>query len=151
MTILDLVNSEIISVMRNKEMENRKETIDTLKLLKAEIISYIRDFKGDNADEIIVVKKEISKREKAMAEVLKKTKGNENDTFLNKTTFEIALLKKYLPKEYTEAELISVITSAILNTNACSKKDFKVVMTEISNDIRVNKAKASKLINDILI
>lgn len=149
MRILDSINSRIIEIMKNSSIENRKEKIDTLRLLKAEIIAFSRTV--SSFDEEMVVRKEVSKREKAIEEVLKKTKGNENDEFINKTKFEITILKEYLPAEYDEEELIQVISIAISNVNATSKKDFKSVMKELSLDMRVNKAKASKLINTILI
>lgn len=149
MTIFDRVNLKIIETMKDNTIENRKIIIDTLRLLKAEIIAFSRAVR--NYDEVIVVQKEVSKREKAIEEVLKKTKGNEHDEFINKTKLEITILKEYLPAEYDEEELIQVISIAISNVNATSKKDFKSVMKELSLDIRVNKAKASKLINTILI
>lgn len=149
MRILDSINSRIIEIMKNSSIENRKEKIDTLRLLKAEIIAFSRTV--SSFDEEMVVRKEVSKREKAIEEVLKKTKGNENDEFINKTKFEITILKEYLPAEYDEEELIQVISIAISNVNATSKKDFKSVMKELSLDMRVNKAKASHLINTILI
>lgn len=149
MRILDSINSRIIEIMKNSSIENRKEKIDTLRLLKAEIIAFSRT--ALSFDEEMVVRKEVSKREKAIEEVLKKTKGNENDEFINKTKFEITIFKEYLPAEYDEEELIQVISIAISNVNATSKKDFKSVMKELSLDMRVNKAKASHLINTILI
>lgn len=149
MNILEQVEKEIVSVMKDKENSHRKITLSTLKLLKSEIINYNRDNKDGN--ELKVVIKEISKREKAIEEVKKKSKDNENDKFIIDSLFEISILKKYVPIEYTEEELIQVISLAILATNAISKKDIKNVMNELSCDIRVNKGKASKLISSMLI
>lgn len=146
--ILDKVNAKIIETMRDNAISNRKAIIDTLRLLKAEIIAYSRICK--NYDEDVVVRKEISKREKAIEEVLKKSKENENAEFINNTKFEISILKEYLPPEYDEEELIQVISTVILAVNATSKKDIKSIMNELSKDGRVNKAKASKLISSIL-
>ena len=100
MTIFDRINLKIIETMKDNSIENRKVVIDTLRLLKAEIIAFSRAVR--NYDEIIVVQKEVSKREKAIEEVLKNTKGNEHDEFINKTKLEITILKEYLPAEYDE-------------------------------------------------
>lgn len=148
MSILDRANAKIIETMKDNTINNRKTIIDTLRLLKAEIIAYSRICK--NYDEEVVVRKEISKREKAIEEVLKKSKENENAEFINNTRFEISILKEYLPPEYNEEELIQVISTVILAVNATSKKDIKSIMNELSKDGRVNKAKASKLISSIL-
>lgn len=148
MAILDKVNAKIIETMKDNTINNRKAIVDTLRLLKAEIIAYSRICK--NYDEDIVVRKETSKREKAIEEMLKKSKENENAEFINNTRFEISILKEYLPPEYDEEELIQVISTVILAVNATSKKDIKSIMNELSKDGRVNKAKASKLISSIL-
>ena len=148
MAILDKVNAKIIETMKDNTINNRKAIIDTLRLLKAEIIAYSRICK--NYDEEVVVRKEISKREKAIEEVSKKSKENENAEFINNTRFEISILKEYLPPEYDEEELIQVISTVILAVNATSKKDIKSIMNELSKDGRVNKAKANKLISSIL-
>lgn len=148
MVIFDRVNAKIIETMKDNTINNRKAIIDTLRLLKAEIIAYSRICK--HYDEDVVVRKEISKREKAIEEVLKKSKENENAEFINNTRFEISILKEYLPPEYDEEELIQVISTVILEVNATSKKDIKSIMNELSKDGRVNKAKASKLISSIL-
>ena len=148
MVILDRVNAKIIETMKDNTLGNRKAIIDTLRLLKAEIIAYSRICK--NYDEEVVVRKEISKREKAIEEVLKKSKENENAEFINNTRFETSILKEYLPPEYDEEELIQVISTGILAVNATSKKDIKSIMNELFKDGRVNKAKANKLISSIL-
>lgn len=151
MSILNKINEDILTLVKDRASGNNMLILSVYRLLKSEIIEEKMALMKDDIDEIAVVKKQISSREKAIQATEKNVRGTDKDVFISKTNDEIDILKKLLPSEYSEEELIAIIAIAISETNSSTKKDFKNVMKFIKDDVKVNKAKASKIINEILL
>ena len=78
----------------------------------------------EEADAIVVVRKEIKKRQDSVDQY---EKAGRQDLADNEKA-EIAVLEKYLPAGLSEAELSKLVEDAIAETGATSKKDMGKVM-----------------------
>jgi uncharacterized protein YqeY len=78
----------------------------------------------EDADAIVVVRKEIKKRQDSVEQYEKANRQDLADT----EKAEIAVLEKYLPAAMSAAELSKLVDDAIAETGATSKKDMGKVM-----------------------
>jgi uncharacterized protein YqeY len=78
----------------------------------------------EDADAIVVVRKEIKKRQDSVEQYEKANRQDLADT----EKAEIAVLEKYLPAAMSAAELSKLVEDAITETGATSKKDMGKVM-----------------------
>jgi uncharacterized protein YqeY len=78
----------------------------------------------EDADAIVVVRKEIKKRQDSVEQYEKANRQDLADT----EKAEIAVLEKYLPAAMSAAELSKLVDDAIAETGASSKKDMGKVM-----------------------
>ncbi|HSJ04592.1 MAG: GatB/YqeY domain-containing protein [Verrucomicrobium sp.] len=78
----------------------------------------------DDAEALVVVRREIKKRQDSISQF--ETAGRTDLADTEKA--EVAVLEKYLPAAMSEADLIKLIEDAIAETGAASKKDMGKVM-----------------------
>ncbi len=78
----------------------------------------------NSEEELAVLTREVKKRHESLADY---QKANRKE-LLDDLNREIEILKKYLPEQLTEAELASLVESAIAKTGAESKRDLGKVM-----------------------
>jgi uncharacterized protein YqeY len=78
----------------------------------------------DEADAIVVVRREIKKRQDSVEQYEKANRADLADT----EKAEIAVLEKYLPAAMSASELSKLVEDAIAETGATTKKDMGKVM-----------------------
>lgn len=78
----------------------------------------------DDAEALVVVRREIKKRQDSIAQF--ETAGRTD--LADNEKAEVAVLEKYLPAAMSEADLIKLVEDAIAETGAASKKDMGKVM-----------------------
>lgn len=84
-------------------------------------------------EEVIEVLSREAKKRKESIEAY--TKGGRND-LVKKETEELAIIKRYLPRELGEADIKKVVESVIGRTGAASAKDFGLVMKEAMKELK---------------
>ena len=95
-----------------------------------------------------VVSKQIKTLE---ATIIEFEKGNRNDLIENAKR-EINLLKKYLPEQLSEEEVIKIVDDIILEVKPAGIKDMGKIMKEVTPKVkgRYDMAKVSTLIKSKL-
>lgn len=78
----------------------------------------------DDAEALVVVRREIKKRQDSISQF--ETAGRAD--LADNEKAEVAVLEKYLPAAMSEADLIKLVEDAIAETGAASKKDMGKVM-----------------------
>lgn len=103
-----------------------KETLGVLRMLKAalqnEQIKTGNELSED--EELTVLSREMKQRRESLVEF---QNANRED-LVEQTQRAITLVEKYLPQQFTEEELKTIITEAVAKVNATSMKDFGKVM-----------------------
>jgi uncharacterized protein YqeY len=135
--ILEKIEKDFKEALAKKE----KEKISVLKLLKSAIHNYEIELRATNKklteDEIIkIIKKEAKKREEAM----KFYEGKRDDLF-EKEKKELEILKKYLPEEISDDELIKIIRRKI---DLFGLTNFGKIMGEVMKEVG-NKADGKRV------
>ncbi|WP_256199248.1 GatB/YqeY domain-containing protein [Verrucomicrobium spinosum] len=78
----------------------------------------------DDAEALVVVRREIKKRQDSISQY----EGAGRTDLADNEKAEVAVLEKYLPAAMSEADLIKLVEDAIAETGAASKKDMGKVM-----------------------
>jgi len=136
----------LLSSILAKEKEKRYKILKEKPELKG------REFEKESVltdEEIIeVVQREIKKRKEA---ILGFEKGKRED-LIKKEKEEIEVLKKYLPEQLSEEELIEKIKQVINKVNAQGLKDMGKVMKELMPKIkgRADSSEASRIVREML-
>lgn len=78
----------------------------------------------DDAEALVVVRREIKKRQDSISQF--ETAGRTD--LADNEKAEVAVLEKYLPAAMSDADLIKLVEDAIAETGAASKKDMGKVM-----------------------
>ena len=122
MSILEKIESDYIVALKNKEAEK----VSVLRMLKAELHNAKIEKKADleESEEILVLNKEVKKRQDSVEQYQKGNRPELADKELN----EITIIKNYLPKQISEVELEQIVEKAITETNAKEIKDMGKVM-----------------------
>ena len=107
-----------------------KETLSVLRMAKGSLDKERIDKKREVNDELLteVIAKEIKTRNESIKEF---EKGGRTD-LVEKTQNEVEVLKKYLPEQLTEEELVKLIDEVIAKVNPSSPKDMGLVMKEVN-------------------
>lgn len=146
MNMREKLAEDLKSSMKNQDKVRTKVlrmALSSIKLAEVE--------KGEPLEDtrlLSILQKEVKTREETIAEAKKADRGEMIDPLKE----EIAVLKDYLPKELTDAELEEIIDEIIRKVNAESIKQMGLVMKEsitkvagrASND-RISKIARSKL------
>lgn len=128
--------------MKKKLMNDLKEAMKNKNKLKKQVITMLKaEIKQIEVDERIDVDKErimdiIASQIKVKRNALKDFKKAERQDLVEKTEKEIAILKKYLPKQLSKEELEKIIDETIQNVSATSMKDMGKVMGKVTSKVK---------------
>lgn len=133
---------ELKEAMREKDVIRK----NTITLLRSAILQVEKDTQKElNDDEIIgIVAKEVKKRKDAITDYEKA--GRED--IISDLNKEIEILSKYLPKQLSKEEIVSLVDEAISNVNATSPKDMGKVMQDLRP--KTNGRADGKLVSEIV-
>ena len=122
MSLLSTLNDDMKTAMKAKD----KETLQVVRMLKASIQNeQIKAGHELNADEeLTVLSREMKQRRDALSEFVQAGR----DDLVEKIKVEIAIVEKYLPKQFTEEEIRQIVSEAIEKVKATSAKEFGKVM-----------------------
>lgn len=126
MNLVEQVNSDVITAMKNKD----KISLDTLRMLKSalqmEKIAKKHDLSDDEA--MLVIKKQVKTRKESIEEY---ESYGKNDLVENLNQ-EIVVLNKYLPVELSEDEINKELDKIFDELKPESLKDLGTVMKSAS-------------------
>ncbi len=146
MTLLEKINSDMISFMKSKD----SFSLGVIRMVKGAIQLEKINLKRElNDDEVIaVIAKQIKMRNDSIAEFVK---GNRTD-LVEQYQKEIELLKHYMPEELSDDEINKVIDEAFASVNPTGPKDMGLIMKEISPKLkgRCDMGKVNALIKERL-
>ncbi|WP_102281407.1 GatB/YqeY domain-containing protein [[Lactobacillus] timonensis] len=122
MSLLETLKSDMIKAMKARD----KDTLSVVRMLKAAVqneqIELGHDLTPD--EEISVLNREYKQRKESLAEFKKAGR----DDLIEKTTAEMKVVEKYLPKQLSADEVKARVTEVIKQQNASGMKDFGKVM-----------------------
>lgn len=145
--LYQVISNDMKEAMKNHD----KETLGTIRMLKSAIdLDRINNKLEEITDDLVigVVSKQIKTLE---ATIIEFEKGNRNDLIENAKR-EINLLKKYLPEQLSEEEVIKIVDDIILEVKPIGIKDMGKIMKEVTPKVkgRYDMAKVSTLIKSKL-
>lgn len=145
--LYQVISNDMKEAMKNHD----KETLGTIRMLKSAIdLDRINNKLEEITDDLVigVVSKQIKTLE---ATIIEFEKGNRNDLIENAKR-EINLLKKYLPEQLSEEEVIKIVDDIILEVKPTGIKDMGKIMKEVTPKVkgRYDMAKVSTLIKSKL-
>lgn len=146
MTLVEKINQDLISALKNKEQLK----LSTLRMLSSELKNKKIDLGKDLTDDeaFAVITKEVKKR-KDSAQTFKE--GNRDD-LAQKELAEVEILSEYLPEELSDDEILALVKEAIAQTGASAKADMGKVMGVLRPKVagRADGAKVAKLVQENL-
>ncbi len=145
--LYQVISNDMKEAMKNHD----KETLGTIRMLKSAIdLDRINNKLEEITDDLVigVVSKQIKTLE---ATIIEFEKGNRNDLIENAKR-EINLLKKYLPEQLSEEDVIKIVDDIILEVKPTGIKDMGKIMKEVTPKVkgRYDMAKVSTLIKSKL-
>lgn len=140
--MLEQLKKDMIEAMKNKE----KERLTVIRMVKAALDKERIDKKVEITDDLLidVVNKQIKMRNDSITEF---KKANRLD-LVEKTEFELEVLKKYLPEQLTTEELEKLINEIFEVVKPEGQKDMGKIMKELTPKI---KGKADmKIVSELI-
>lgn len=146
-TLQKQIEQDLIDALKAKE----EDKVNVLRFLKSALQNKAIDVKAQElTDEQVgeVVASEAKKRKESIAEF---KKGGRED-LANQEEKELEVLKKYLPEQMGEEEIVQIIDSAISETGASSPQDMGKVMAKVMPQVKgkADGGLVSKLVNEKL-
>ncbi|WP_041121220.1 GatB/YqeY domain-containing protein [Jeotgalibacillus alimentarius] len=131
MSMLDRLNEDMKTAMRNKE----KERLSVIRMVKSSLQN--EGYKLGRSEltedeELTVLSRELKQRKDSYAEF----KSAGRDDLSDKLLDEIALIETYMPRQLSEEELEVIVIETINETNASSKADMGKVMSSIMPKVK---------------
>lgn len=130
MSLLTTLNEDMKQAMRAKD----KESLQVIRMLKASIQNE-QIKKGqelDDEEELTVLSREMKQRRDSLTEFEKADRTDLAD----KVKKEIVIVEKYLPAQFSEAEIRAIVQEAITKTGATSSKEFGKVMGAVMPKVK---------------
>jgi uncharacterized protein YqeY len=107
----------------------KKEELSAIRLMRAQLKDARIDKGQDLTDEEVTgILQKSAKRRKESIDIYRE--GNRQD-LVDKEQFELDIIKKYLPEEMSEQEILQIITGQIQSMNLTSDKDIGRLMGAI--------------------
>jgi len=130
MTLVEKINSDLISAMKNRDEVRLK----VLRMLKSELKYKAIDTGQDLSDEeaIAVLSSAAKKRKEANDEF---RRGGRDD-LAEQEMAESEIITEYLPEQLSEDELKKLVEKAVAETGAETMKDLGAVMKALMPQIR---------------
>ncbi len=141
------LKNDMVLAMKNKQ----KERLTVIRGIKASIDKEHIDKKKEINDELLI--DVVSHQVKLLNDsIIEFEKGNRTD-LVEKTKFELSILKEYLPEQLTLEEVEKIIDEIFEKTKPTSMKDMGKIMKEITPLIKgkFDMAEVSALIKNKLI
>lgn len=146
MTLVEKINSDMITYMKNKE----SFSLGVIRMVKGAIqLEKINKKRELNDDEVIaVISKQIKMRNDSIKEF---EKANRTD-LVEQNQKEIAILNTYMPEQLSDEEVNKIIDEAFAKLNPTSSKDMGIIMKEISPKVKgkADMGKVNSIIKDKL-
>lgn len=122
MTLMDVLNSDMKDAMRAKD----KETLSVIRMLKAAVQKQEIEVGRELTDEesLTILTRELKQRKDSIHEFEKAARMD----LVNKTTFEVSVVEKYMPQQLSHDEIVSKIQTIIESVGATGPSDFGKVM-----------------------
>jgi uncharacterized protein YqeY len=143
MSLLNRLNDDMKQAMKNRE----KEKLSVLRMLKAALQNEaIKLNKGELSEdeELTVLSRELKQRKDSLQEF----ENAGRTDLVEKTKAELEIVQSYMPKPFTEEELLEIIKQTIAEVGASSKADMGKVMGAIMPKVK-GKADGS-LVNKLV-
>lgn len=146
MTLLEQINNDMISYMKNKD----SFSLGVIRMVKGAIqlekINKKRDLTDDEV--VTVITKQIKMRNDSIEEF---TKANRMD-LVEQNQKEISILNKYMPVQLSVEEINKIIDEAFITISPTSSKDMGLIMKEITPKLKgkANMSNVSALIKERL-
>lgn len=146
MTLLEKLNSDMITHMKNKD----SFSLGVIRMVKGAIQLEKINKKRDLVDEevIAVISKQIKMRKDSIEEF---SKAGRSD-LVEQNQKEISILNQYMPEQLSDEEVSSIIDGAFAKINPTSQKDMGLIMKEISPKLkgRADMSKVNAIIKEKL-
>ncbi|MBP3951303.1 GatB/YqeY domain-containing protein [Bacillus suaedae] len=130
MNLLDQLNQDMKSAMKNKE----KDKLSVIRMVKSSLqneqIKLGRELTDD--DSLTVLNRELKQRKDSLHEF---EQANREDLAL-KLRDEISVLEVYMPEQLSEEEVAEIVKETITEVNASSKADMGKVMGAIMPKVK---------------
>ncbi|RKQ37829.1 GatB/YqeY domain-containing protein [Oceanobacillus halophilus] len=131
MSLLDKLNQDMKQAMKNRD----KETLGVIRMIKASIqnesIKLGKDTLSEDED-LAILSREVKQRKDSLQEF----KSAGRDDLVEKIETELSIVKRYMPEQLTEEELVRIVQETIQEVNATSKKDMGKVMSAIMSKVK---------------
>ena len=130
MTLLEQINNDMISYMKNKD----SFSLGVVRMVKGAIQLEKINKKRDLTDEgvVAVIAKQIKMRNDSITEF---SKANRTD-LVEQYQKEITLLEGYMPEQLSIEEIKKIIDEAFTKVNPTSSKDMGLIMKEVSPKLK---------------
>lgn len=130
MTLLEQINNDMISYMKNKD----SFSLGVVRMVKGAIQLEKINKKRDLTDEevVAVIAKQIKMRNDSITEF---SKANRTD-LVEQYQKEITLLEGYMPEQFSIEEIKKIIDEAFTKVNPTSSKDMGLIMKEVSPKLK---------------
>ncbi|MFP3811034.1 GatB/YqeY domain-containing protein [Bacillus sp. SIMBA_005] len=131
MSLLEQLNSDMKLFMKNRE----KDKLVVIRMVKASLQNEAIKLKKDSLtgdEELTVLSREMKQRKDSLHEF---SKANRLD-LVDKVQKEIDILDVYLPEQFSEEELLTIVKETIAETGASSKADMGKVMSAIMPKVK---------------
>ncbi|WP_059102665.1 GatB/YqeY domain-containing protein [Shouchella shacheensis] len=130
MTLLDRLNQDMKTAMKQKE----KEKLSVIRMVKSSLqteqINLGRELTDDES--LTVLNREVKQRKESLHEF---EQANRED-LASKQRSELTLLEEYMPKQLSEEEIEAVVVETIAEVNATSKADIGKVMSAMMPKVK---------------
>ncbi|WP_054712264.1 GatB/YqeY domain-containing protein [Bacillus sp. JCM 19041] len=130
MTLLERLNLDMKTAMRNKE----KEKLSVIRMVKSSLqneqIKLGRELTDDESN--TVLNREVKQRKESLHEF----KQANREDLASKQESELSVLEQYMPKQLTEEELKLIVKETVAETGAMSKADMGKVMGAIMPKVK---------------
>lgn len=135
-----MLNKEINSLIKDAMLQNDKDLLNVLRLIKSEFTKSEKD--GVILNEVTETKilmKMVSQREDAIKQYME---GNRQDLVENEQK-ELDIIKEYIPNQPTEEEIVEFV-SVIITAYKMSKEDgYKISMKDMKPILTIVQEKYS--------
>lgn len=146
MTLLEKINNDMITYMKNKD----SFSLGVIRMVKGAIqLEKINKKRDLNDEEVIAV---ISKQIKMRNDSIEEFKKANREDLIEQNEKEIAILKTYMPEQLSLEEINKIIDEAFNIVNPTSSKDMGLIMKEVSPKLkgRADMGKVNMIIKEKL-
>lgn len=128
-------NEKINDDMKNAMKSGDKVRLETLRMLRAQILEFEKSGSGRemNDDDTLKILLSAVKKRKESIDLYEKAGRSE---LAEKEKKEIEIISEYLPKQMSAEEASKIIDTIIKETGATSSKDFAKVMPLVMKELK---------------